>query len=286
MKTYTLTKTADNFDSIREEMLAELSPKLTGSEIELKGFGIGKITQLSSSNRDDVITAVQFSDGTVKRFMLKVILYELKTATFIKEELTEVVDEFFTELSQLFAEACAAKVRLEAEAKAEAKRQEEIKKAEAKAESLKANAVKEFEKLTAKAKAVSTVDEFYYGLGWLAKNVKTVAARMPDYLEAAFVKHFGSEAVHTVTDSTKRTVNGFPMQWAISFTASLPKKAEVPSMLTKYLNTSGTAIANTSFVWDLVDNYGFRFGKVQDTVEILRHVPIQYVYIFNEGYNA
>jgi hypothetical protein len=60
----------------------------------------------------------------------------------------------------------------------------------------------------------------------------------------------------------------------------------VPATLTKYLSSTGKAIANTSFIWDLVTDYGFKFGKKQDTLDIMRCVPIEYVPMFNAGMNA
>jgi hypothetical protein len=68
--------------------------------------------------------------------------------------------------------------------------------------------------------------------------------------------------------------------------ASLVKAKEIPATLTKYLNPTGKKLSKTSFIWKLVDDYGFKFGKQQDTLDIMRCVPIQYVPMFNEGLNA
>jgi hypothetical protein len=89
----------------------------------------------------------------------------------------------------------------------------------------------------------------------------------------------------TVVDSKKKTINGNPMQWAMSMKASISKKALnlVPSYLTKYLSSSGNAIADTAFVWDLVENYGFQFGKTQDIEKIRSHVPTSHMSFFEAG---
>jgi hypothetical protein len=76
------------------------------------------------------------------------------------------------------------------------------------------------------------------------------------------------------------------MQWTFGFKATLKNPDSIPSTLTKYLSSTGKAIANTSFLWDLVTDYGFKFGKKQDTLDIMRCVPIQYVPMFNEGMKA
>jgi hypothetical protein len=75
------------------------------------------------------------------------------------------------------------------------------------------------------------------------------------------------------------------MQWALSMKATISKKALnlIPSYLTKHLSTSGNAISDTSFIWDLVDNYGFTFGKKQDVDKIRGHVPAAYLNSFELG---
>ena len=140
--------------------------------------------------------------------------------------------------------------------------------------------------MIAKPKTINVSSELYYSIGWLAKHIGTLSAAMPDYLEAAFQRHFGTEAPHRAVDSSKRTVNGFPTQWALAFKASLPKVTEIPATLTKYLNTTGTAIANTSFLWELIDNHGFKFGRKQDIDHIRSMVPSVHIEAFEEGFNA
>ena len=52
------------------------------------------------------------------------------------------------------------------------------------------------------------------------------------------------------------------------------------------INDTGKTIADTSFIWDLVADYGFKFGKEQDVAEISRHVPSEYMPMFVEGSKA
>jgi hypothetical protein len=94
------------------------------------------------------------------------------------------------------------------------------------------------------------------------------------------------EVFLVIVDSKKRTCNGNSMQWTFGFKASLRKAEDIPTYLTQYLNTTGQMIANTSFIWDLIDDYGFQFGKKQNIEQIAQAVPAKYIDIFNEGLTA
>jgi hypothetical protein len=76
------------------------------------------------------------------------------------------------------------------------------------------------------------------------------------------------------------------MQWTWAFKMHLNNPETIPMTLNGMINDTGKIIANTSFIWDLVADYGFKFGKEQDVVEIMRHVPIEYVPMFVEGSKA
>ena len=132
---------------------------------------------------------------------------------------------------------------------------------------------------------MSATGEFYYSLGWIANNCGAFACSLPDYLLPYFQSQFGSTYEPHAVDSRKRTVNGYAMQWTISMTASIKKKSldKIPAFLTQYLSKTGTSIANTSFIWDIVTNYGFQFGKTQDVEKIRSHVPSQYLSFFEAG---
>ena len=99
----------------------------------------------------------------------------------------------------------------------------------------------------------------------------------------SFVRHFGADAVHTSVDSKKKTINGNSMQWTFGFTATLRKPENIPAVLSEHLGYNGKQIADTSFIWDLVDNYGFKFGKKQDVEKIRACVPSNYLSSFEAG---
>lgn len=285
MRTYELTEKAANYFEVEAKMITDFAVAAVGAMVTNKVFGDGKVTAATGDTFDRMIMTIEFAEET-KRFQASAAIMVTKTMAFADEELTQFYADMYEKHLELSALKRRADNQAEAEAKAQAKKQEEIKKAEAKAVAAKVRAIKEFDEMVAQPKTVNVSSELYYSIGWLAKHIGTLSAAMPDYLEAAFIRHFGAEAPHRAVDSSKRTVNGFPTQWALSFKASLPKAAEIPATLTQYLNTTGTAIANTSFLWELVDRYGFKFGKKQDTVEIMRHIPIEYIPVFNDGYNT
>jgi hypothetical protein len=63
----------------------------------------------------------------------------------------------------------------------------------------------------------------------------------------------------------------------------LKKPDSIPAMLEQYLNPARKAVTNSEFVRDLVDNYGFQFGKVQDLEAIRSCVPSTYQTDFELG---
>jgi hypothetical protein len=156
----------------------------------------------------------------------------------------------------------------------------------AKAREIRDRTTKEFDREATRTRTQETTNEFYYALGWLAKNVGTVSAKIPDYLLTAFQTHFGSEYIPTIVDTSKKTSGNNAMQWTFSMKASISKKATspIPSILQQYLSTSGEALTNTSFIWNLVASYGFRFGKTQDIEQIRSTIPTNYLADFENGY--
>lgn len=285
MRTYELTEKATNYFEVEAEMVTDFAATAIGAKVTNKVFGDGKVTAIAGNTFDLMILTIEFAEDT-KRFQASAAILTTKTMAFADEELAQLYADMYEKHLELSALKRKADNQAEAEAKAQAKKQEEIKKAEAKAAAAKVRAIKEFDEMVAQPKTINVSSELYYSIGWLAKHIGTLSAAMPDYLEAAFTRHFGAEAPHRAVDSSKRTVNGFPTQWALSFKASLPKAAEIPATLTQYLNTTGTAIANTSFLWELVDNHGFKFGKKQDIDHIRSMVPSVHIEAFEEGFNA
>lgn len=123
----------------------------------------------------------------------------------------------------------------------------------------------------------------YEALGWMAKHIKNIKASMPDYMEQWFVKQFGQDAERYVVDSTKKTSGGFDFQWSlgINITFDTPVSGVLEQRAT---SKNKKSINNVAFAWDLIENYGFVFGKEQNLDKILEEIPTQYLEDFRRGY--
>lgn len=273
------------YQNTENQMVELMKEAISGSAVSCKTYGEGIVTGIIGDTFETIIIDIAFADCN-KKFSLIHIMNN-KFVTFENEQITEIWNglysvhcEFLEKFKEL--EANARQIELDLKKKAEAE-----KKAEAKCQQLKESAIKNFDKMVQEAsKTLSEVDDFYYALGWLTSHVGAVSATMPDYLSDAFKKHFGADAVHTEVDSTKRTTNGNAMQWTFGFKATLRKSENIPAFLNQYLSSTGKAIASTSFIWDLVDNYGFQFGKKQDTDKIRNTVPAKFLTSFEAGLSA
>ena len=132
----------------------------------------------------------------------------------------------------------------------------------------------------------SPTAELYYSLGWLAKHIGSVSAALPKWLGPEFERHFGSEAPKTLKEGL--TSGGHEMQRDYSFKCSLVKlkSTTIPAYLQTYVTEDNKGIHNTKFIWNLVDNYGFCFGKTQDVSTIKSTVPTTYLTYFEAGFAA
>ena len=288
----TTYKTTDyeTAEALREAINSDLSQLAYPYSVKHKVYGEGQLTFVKAPLIGPALYAtVDFPAG------IKTISLDVCFAAGLLE-MPEILEDILLDAQTAFKSDFVAREQAQREADrlarvevAAAKKQAEAeKKAEAKYEQAKAKAIKDFEKLSDTVCPKSTADEFYYSLGWLSANAGTISVALPDYLLSAFESRFGTDVKPTVVDSKKKTINGNPMQWAMSMKASLLKKAEgkVPAYLTKYLSSTGKAIADTPFIWDLVDNYGFKFGKAQDLDEIKKHVPFDKLEVFTAGCEA
>lgn len=286
--TYELTTgTHEDFENVKAQMISDFIQQVTGAEVTNQLFGHGKIVScLNPCNSfESLIFTVHYDLDETKNYGAAVALSS-GSLKFVDASLDDIWDDFVVEQHKLKAAYGKTVDEARCREKEEKKKAEQLKKAEAKNKTFKEKAIRDFEALTQQAKkTVAQQDEFYYALGWVAKHVGTIAAKMPDYLEPAFIKHFG-DVERTVVDSTKVGPAGFTSQWHLSMEASLVKVKEIPAMLTEYLSQNGKKLSKTSFVWDLVDKYGFKFGKKQDTLDIMRCIPIEYMPMFNAGFQA
>jgi hypothetical protein len=270
------------------ELINIISPELLCIEIQHTKPGkytkIGKVVGLRNEETsfESFGLNVGFDDG-VRTFIFKPLIATSHFNKILDEEVFNKCVEVCEVHNALIAKYNVykneqRKLALEAEKKAA-----EEKKAEEKYQKLKAKALKDFNELSNREKVHSEINDFYFSLGWLAKNAGTLSAAMPDYLESAFVKYFGPNTGCRVVDSSKRGPAGYQSQWCISFNLSLKNSDNIPTYLTQYLNPKGKALTNTHFLWDLVEDYGFQFGKKQDILNITKTIPAKYIDSFNEG---
>lgn len=278
----------DTYNTVETELVKLVGDYVIGAPVKAQTIGAGKVVSYHGDTIEHLIVDIQFGNS-IRKFSLQ---HLCTAARFIRfEDIFEIGDlwseafEVHTKLTSKIRELNRLAIQQAEEAK---KKAIEEKKAEKQYEATKEKAIKAFEERTQAPLVKGTTNEFYYSIGWLAKHVGTLSVALPDYLLSYFERHFGTEAKPTVVDSKKKTINGNPMQWALSMKASLVKKSSgpVPTYLVKYLNTSGNAISDTSFVWDLVENYGFKFGRNQDISSIRGHVPADCLTSFEAGFAA
>lgn len=266
--------------------------QLLNTKVEHKKYGAGNIIETKVSHNEGaglygvmaeygLTVVVEFEVGT-KSFDLKTI-YNNKNVSFEKEDIVVEVLSIITTCEDMrLQQLNQIQLKLKAD---EDKRLEEEKK---KREELKNEARKE----KALAKLNTAKPESLYSItkepatqlelvGWMAKHVKSIKAAMPDYMESWFVSTFG-DVLRTVVDSKKRTTGGFPMQWGLSMAINFDK--EVPDLLkSKATSQNKCKIDNLGFVWNLIDNYGFKFGKEQDLDEIMKNLSTDELEAFTKG---
>lgn len=167
------------------------------------------------------------------------------------------------------AKASAEREKRVASALADRKKDEADRKKAEREKAKRERAEKKFEMLLRVAKSAGLqADDRDVALGWLAKHVTCLDARMPDFLEKRFVREFGDEK-RTVVDSSKKTSGGFPMQWAFSGSVTVDSTDGMPIALKKIFGEEKT-VRNSAFALALARDYGFRFGVAQNAKEIKR----------------
>jgi hypothetical protein len=122
----------------------------------------------------------------------------------------------------------------------------------------------------------------YEILGWMAKHCTSVRAAMPDYMEKWFVGKFG-DVERYVVNSKKKTSGGFDYQWGLGLKITFNSEVSGP-LEQRTTSKNKKVIDSVAFVWDLIENYGFQFGKVQNISQIKQEIPAQYLNDFEKGY--
>lgn len=304
MKTFIYSDYADQWPRFINDFNQELGQALTlPIKLEHRTYGKGTLQAVSAklvgSRLEVSITYEKKSTPEVRD------IYSLLDCDFItmgeedRKLLTEAQESFKTVFYERVAAIDAQSKKEAAERRQKeadiARRAQEIKKQqqaenrrkkmEAKLDESKAAYIQKFHEMLTTKKTLSVSDDFYYTLGWLAKHSGVVKAIVPDICEADFIQYFGTEAPYTKT-VYKVGPGGWISQWGKSFTASLVKVSVIPTYLEQYLNPKRTQVTNSEYIKELIDNYGFQFGKKQDTEAIRKSIPEAYLPHFEAGYAA
>jgi hypothetical protein len=283
MTTYKNT-TYETSEALREAINLDLAQLEYPYSVKHKVYGEGQLTFVKAPLMGgNLYATIDFAEGT-KTFALGTVLANrlLYLPIELMEELLDIQAVFKEDFETREREQREAKCLELIQAREAEKKAAEDKKNAEKYEATKAKALKDFENLALTPGSLSTESEFYYSLGWLAKHIGTITARLPDYLEPSFTRHFG-DVPRCVFDSKKKSPSGWTYQWAMALSATIKKAGTIPATLEAYLNPTRKALSDTGFVWDLVDNYGFQFGKKQDIEEIRSHVPAGCLASFEAG---
>lgn len=294
----------ESYESFESEALRELKGAFVGAKVLYRSqnahladfrFADAKLGGPSTTSARELFAEFDVG-GTKKEIILRL---------GISSGVIEPIGAEANAISELIGVLDRAKATHDAEIEAKLREAEERAKAKAteralenakKAEELK---VAEAEKRRAKrigralakldrieredtSKAFAAPESHYEALGWMAKHLSSIRASMPDYMEKWFVGKFGDVERHII-DSRRTTAGGYPMQWGLSMKLTFDEdvKGQLEARAT---GGSKRIIDSVAFVWDLVENYGFRFGKEQDVESIMAEIPKCSLPDFERGY--
>lgn len=280
----TTNVTKEVYEELETRLTAHTGEYFANKEVTCTSYGSGVISGFSGNTLENLVVEITFLSG-IKRFSLMHIL----SNSFIKFTDTSEISSFWeavTHVHNMIVNEYTAATRRAKQLIAEAEKTAEAeKKAEAQYIKAKDKAIRDFDAMSRTVRAKREYASFYEALGWLVSHIGTVYAAIPDYLQSFFEAYFGTDATPYVYDSKKKTSGGFRYQWTVGMTARLRRKGltEIPAVLSEHLSASGQAIADTSFIWELIDNYGFQFGKKQDVERIRCTIPNQFIDSFEAG---
>lgn len=285
MKTY-IVSDYQNWNDLSADLTKELNELIQPFSAVHTKYGectVSGFTVNLNENNFTILADFVFATET-KKLALNI----LRKNSLINMEASPL-DKFIADCIELQAEVKNVhhdRVSAKYEADREAK---ELAKEEAKRKAHIEKTIHDFEVMTRQDRTKIASGEWYYSLGWLAKHCGVITAKLPDYLCKAFESHFGSDVPKTLVDTSKKTIGGFSKQWSFEFVCSIKKAKDLTDIPPIILDTTSDitkGIHNTSFIWDLVDNYGFQFGKTQDIDKIRESVPDFCLDAFEKGYNG
>ena len=294
MKNYDL-KDFNTFEDLMNSMAEELNAELISTKVQSNKFGEGSIVSVTGCVTDKSCGFSAYIEypGIVKQMSLNVALSA--GSIQMAEDKIKILNEY----SAVLQVAKDEKDRLENE-KREAVRKAKEDAIEAEKQRIKKiRAEENFEKR--KVSTLAKLDELpknkvvvdnslYSAIGWIANNMTSISAAMPDFCESWFRKQFGDVKARVV-DQSKKSPSGWVSQWGLSLTINLKTSAKenIPYILKQYTDRNKSAqIADTQFVFTLLEDYGFKIGsaKEQDLDEIMSRIPADGLAEFELGLAA
>lgn len=123
-----------------------------------------------------------------------------------------------------------------------------------------------------------------YAIGWLAGHMGAFVVSMPPHRVNAFLKAFPGVTEDGYKVVEGRTTGRKDMKW--DWSVNIPVAQNCPQILFDYgiVNPNENKITRLLSAFSLVNEFGFWFGRVQDPVEIAKHVKD--VDAFWDGYGA
>lgn len=293
MNNYTLKNYNFKIKDLANDMIIDIRKELVGAKVESSCLGQGVIIDFSelviSSVKSDIFATIKFNNE------LKLMSMSQALSKHMTMQHQEVLEKYLNKLTSLELKRCNrimsktdakyevykaqrdARNQVIRARKAELARQAKIAKILTKLDSIGKN----------KLSNVNLDSHFYSMLGWLAKNSKAVYASIPDFAEGWFKTRFGYNTKCSIVESRKKTAGGYLMKWKPSFAIYINDSNNMPQMI-EALTCKSTSkiIADTEFIFSLVQDYGFKFSKSQDVESIRAKIPTNFINDFNTGFNA
>lgn len=280
------------FHLYKKELLNEFKSYLIGTQVEVKDTK-AYISDLEWADSEVKVTLdnnkAYILDRALASSTMKVSADTQDSYNEFRSHYTQskrVLDEEVNERHRIYAE----QFRLESIRKAEIRAKNEALKKEQELKTKRENRVKNALRkldLLRPADLTKTVDtgaEYFEAIGWLAKHTTSITAKLPDYMDKWFVRHFG-EVQRTVIDSKRTTSNGQPMQWGLSFKITF--NSDIKNSFSQYATSKNKKlISNVSVIWRLIEDFNFNFGNIQDIEAIRQEIPTKYLEDFDRGYNT
>ena len=286
-----------SYTEFKRSFVKELKQAFTGTKVSYRDKN-AYITDfyISNSNLGEHIGASLDVDGELKQLIIDLAV-ESGIVVF-DAEAKKAYDEFmglFNKSAKVFEEESAKEREIAAEkarlfrekCEAERAKREEIRKQieadkryakKVERALLKLNSLKKEDT----SKLFETPMSHYEILGWMTKHTTSVRAAMPDYMEKWFVGKFG-DVERYVVNSKKKTSGGFAYQWGLGLKITFDEEVSGP-LEQRTTSKNKKVIDNVAFVWDLIENYGFQFGKEQNISQIKAEIPEENLVDFEKGY--